>query len=292
MAELEKIPGYWRDIEKSRAEASACSKEAGHENLKLKFLNRQLGQPFQPAGIYAVDQWRRIGIQAEHMELETKLYFDALGKGDFDVAVNNISDFADDPSAQFNTLLSKQDVGRSPTRATATTKLDELFVAAGRGSRSGQAPGAGQRVRAPRPDAGLLVPAALVPAHRRQPQEGQGLGSAAEPLHRPDAGRRVARSVMRELSVGQHLRSRRRLRPKPQINERNRDQVRRDVTRDWSSPLPAAALLCRRAALGPDAQEGRHPELRRRRRAADHRLPCGHRRSRSPIRAARTIRRC
>ncbi len=127
VAELEKIPGYWRDIEKSRAEARRLLKEAGHPNLKLKFLNRQLGQPFQPAGIYAVDQWRRIGVQAEHMELETKLYFDVLGKGDFDVAVNNISDFADDPSAQFNTLLSKKVSGIPYARHT-DEKLDQLFA--------------------------------------------------------------------------------------------------------------------------------------------------------------------
>jgi peptide/nickel transport system substrate-binding protein len=126
-SELEKIPGYWRDIEKSRAEARRLLKEAGHENLKLRFLNRQLGQPFQPAGIYAVDQWRRVGIQAEHLELETKLYFDALAKGDFDVAVNNISDFADDPSAQFNTLLSKKMSGIPYSRHSDET-LDKLFV--------------------------------------------------------------------------------------------------------------------------------------------------------------------
>ncbi len=126
MSEIEKIPGYWRDIEKSRTEARRLLAEAGVPNLKLKFLNRQLGQPFQPAGIYAVDQWRRVGIQAEHMELETKLYFDVLGKGEFDVAVNNISDFADDPSAQFNTLLSKKTSAISYARHS-DEKLDDLF---------------------------------------------------------------------------------------------------------------------------------------------------------------------
>ena len=127
MAEIEKIPGYWRDIEKSRAEARRLLAEAGVPNLKLKFLNRQLGQPFQPAGIYAVDQWRRVGIQAEHAELETKLYFDVLEKGEFDVAVNNISDFADDPSAQFNTLLSKKTSAISYARHS-DEKLDDLFT--------------------------------------------------------------------------------------------------------------------------------------------------------------------
>ena len=126
-AELEKLPGFWPDIEKSRAEAKRLLAEAGHPNLKLKLFNRQLGQPFQPAGIFVVDQWRRVGIQAEHLEIETSPYFKAIGAGDFDVAVNNISDFADDPSAQFNTQVSKNASSISYSRHT-DTKLDELFT--------------------------------------------------------------------------------------------------------------------------------------------------------------------
>ena len=130
-AELEALPGYWRDIEKSRAEARRLLAEAGVPNLKVKLLNRQVGQPFQPAGVYVVDQWRRVGIQPEHSELETKLYFDNLLGGNFDVAINNISDFADDPSAQFNTLLSKKVSGIAYSRHS-DEKLDALFAAQAR----------------------------------------------------------------------------------------------------------------------------------------------------------------
>lgn len=126
-AELEKLPGFWPDIEKSRAEARRLLAEAGHPNLKLKLFNRQLGQPFQPAGIFVVDQWRRVGIQAEHLEIETTPYFRAIEAGDFDVGVNNISDFADDPSAQFNTQVSKLASSISYSRHS-DTKLDDLFV--------------------------------------------------------------------------------------------------------------------------------------------------------------------
>jgi peptide/nickel transport system substrate-binding protein len=127
IAELEKMPGFGRDIEKSRAEARRLLKEAGQENLKFKLLNRQLGQPFQPAGIFVVDQWRRIGVQVEHLEIETSPYFKAIQGGEFDVAVNNISDFADDPSAQFNTLLSKN-TGAIAYSRHSDGKLDDLFV--------------------------------------------------------------------------------------------------------------------------------------------------------------------
>lgn len=124
--ELEKMPGFWPDIEKSRAEAKRLLAEAGHPNLKLKLVNRTIDQPFIPAGIYAVDQWRRIGVQAEHAPLETKLWYAAMEGGEFDVVVQNISDFADDPTAQFNTLLSKHVSGIAYSRHT-DTKLDELF---------------------------------------------------------------------------------------------------------------------------------------------------------------------
>jgi peptide/nickel transport system substrate-binding protein len=125
-SELEKIPGFWRDIEKSRAEAKRLLKEAGHPNLKLTFVNRTIDQPFIPAGIYAVDQWRRIGVEAEHAPVETKLWYAAMEGGEFDVVVQNISDFADDPTAQFNTLLSKHTSGIAYSRH-GDTKLDDMF---------------------------------------------------------------------------------------------------------------------------------------------------------------------
>jgi len=122
------MPGFWRDIEKSRAEARRLLQEAGHPNLKVKLVNRTIDQPFIPAGIYAVDQWRRIGVETEHAPVETKLWFAAMENGDFDAVVQNISDFADDPTAQFNTLLSKHVSGIAYSRH-GDTKLDDLFKA-------------------------------------------------------------------------------------------------------------------------------------------------------------------
>jgi peptide/nickel transport system substrate-binding protein len=46
--------------------------------------------------------------------------------GEFDVVVQNISDFTDDPTAQFNTLLSKHISGIAYSRHT-DTKLDDMF---------------------------------------------------------------------------------------------------------------------------------------------------------------------
>jgi len=125
-AELEKIPGFCRDINKSREEAKRLLKEAGVTNLKVKLLNRTLDQPFTPAGIYAIDQWRRIGVETEHVQVETKLWYDGLGNGNFDVGVQNVSDFVDDPNAQFNTLLSKH-VSSIAYSQHGDKKIDEMY---------------------------------------------------------------------------------------------------------------------------------------------------------------------
>ena len=85
---------------------SACCKEAGVGNLKINFLNRNVGQPYTAAGIYAIDQWSKIGIETEHRQLETKLFYDALGRGDFDVAMDFITDHGDDPNLQYVHVVS------------------------------------------------------------------------------------------------------------------------------------------------------------------------------------------
>jgi peptide/nickel transport system substrate-binding protein len=125
-AELEKLPGFGRDINKAREEAKALLKEAGVTNLKLKLLNRNLGEPFSPAGVYTVDQLRRIGVEVEHVSIETKLYFDQMDKGEFDMVVTNVSDFVDDPNAQFNTLISKAKSTIAYSRHM-DKKVDEMY---------------------------------------------------------------------------------------------------------------------------------------------------------------------
>jgi peptide/nickel transport system substrate-binding protein len=124
--ELEKLPGYARDIAKSREEAKKLLKEAGVENLKVNFVNRNIAEPYTPAGIYVVDQWKRIGIETQHQQLETKLYFDAQAQGNFDVTMEFIADYVDDPSIQFQKLLSK--AKSSAALSGHTDKIvDDLF---------------------------------------------------------------------------------------------------------------------------------------------------------------------
>jgi peptide/nickel transport system substrate-binding protein len=125
-AELEKLPGYSRDIAKQREEAKKLLAEAGVTNLKVNFVNRNLPEPYTPMGIYVVDQWRRIGVETDHKQLETKLYFDAQANRDFDVTIEFIAEFADDPSIQLQKLLSKNK-NKSALPGHDDKLIDELF---------------------------------------------------------------------------------------------------------------------------------------------------------------------
>ncbi len=69
--ELEKIPGYWPDIEKSRAEAKRLLKEAGYPNLSFDLCNRNVDQPYKIAGTWLIGEWKKIGVTASQRALAT-----------------------------------------------------------------------------------------------------------------------------------------------------------------------------------------------------------------------------
>ena len=125
-SELEKLPGFGKDIEKSRIEARRLLKEAGAEHLTFTLFNRNVAEPYTPGGIFVIDQWRRIGVNVQHEQLETKLYMDGTLAGNFDVAIEFINDFTDDPTAQFSKLLTKR---ASPTGFSnhEDSKLDAMY---------------------------------------------------------------------------------------------------------------------------------------------------------------------
>ncbi|MGH6741492.1 MAG: ABC transporter substrate-binding protein, partial [Bradyrhizobium sp.] len=83
--ELQKIAGFWPDIEKSRAEARRLLKEAGQENLTFTLLNRSTDQPYKYYGIWVVDQWSKIGVHVTQRVLPTGPWFAAMRAEDFDV---------------------------------------------------------------------------------------------------------------------------------------------------------------------------------------------------------------
>lgn len=127
-ADLVKMTGYSRDIAKSRAEAKRLLKEAGQENLTFKLTNRNVAMPYTPVGIYLIDQWRQIGVNVQHEQLETRLYVAAQQKegGTYDAALDFNCDFMDEPNLQLQKYISAD---KSPINYAhqIDRKLDELY---------------------------------------------------------------------------------------------------------------------------------------------------------------------
>jgi peptide/nickel transport system substrate-binding protein len=85
--ELQKLAGFWPDIDKSRAEAKRLLKEAGAEGLRFELLNRNVDQPYKYVGTWLVDQWSKIGVTATQRVVPTGPWFQAMRSSDFDVVV-------------------------------------------------------------------------------------------------------------------------------------------------------------------------------------------------------------
>jgi peptide/nickel transport system substrate-binding protein len=125
-SELVKIPGYGKDIAAARAEAKRLLAEAGVPNLTFTLLNRTIAQPYTPAGIYIIDQWRQIGVNVEHRQQETSPYLAALGSDQYDVAIDFSNLFMDDPNLVLSKYLS---FDRSPENRSRVIdrEIDTLF---------------------------------------------------------------------------------------------------------------------------------------------------------------------
>jgi len=106
--ELVTYPGWSKDINASRAQAKKLLQEAGVPNLSFTFTNRNVAMPYTPVGVSLIDQWRQIGVNAKHEQLETRLYLAAQqrDKPTYDAALDFNCDFMDEPNLQLQKYLS------------------------------------------------------------------------------------------------------------------------------------------------------------------------------------------
>jgi peptide/nickel transport system substrate-binding protein len=125
-AELEKFPGFWRDADKSRAEAKRLLAEAGYPNgFKVVLKNRNVRLPYQDFAVYVIQEWRKIGVEAEHRPLETAAWFaDGRDTGNFELIIAPTVESSDDPDVFLRryTTGDAQNWGRYSNPA-----LDDLF---------------------------------------------------------------------------------------------------------------------------------------------------------------------
>ncbi|MBL8670495.1 MAG: ABC transporter substrate-binding protein [Alphaproteobacteria bacterium] len=125
-AELVKLPGFSKDIAKSRDEAKKLLREAGVPNLSFTLHNRNLAMPYTPAGIFLVDQWRQIGVTVDHKQYDTAPYLAGMSSGNFDVAIDFSNLFMDDSSLGLAKYLS---FSRAPENRSRSmdAELDSLY---------------------------------------------------------------------------------------------------------------------------------------------------------------------
>ena len=126
-AELTKLAGFGKDIEASRREARRLLKEAGvPEGFSFTFKNRDLKIPYEPAGIFLIDQWRKVGLNARHVVQETGPWLADRQNGNYETSMDAICDFMDEPDLQLFKYVS---TNSSPVNYSRYNdpKLDELY---------------------------------------------------------------------------------------------------------------------------------------------------------------------
>jgi peptide/nickel transport system substrate-binding protein len=125
-AEIEKLPGFGRDMDKSRAEAKRLLAEAGFPNgFKVVLKNRNIRLPYQDFAVFVIQEWRKIGVETEHRPLETAAWFqDGQNTGNFELMVTPPVRFMDDPDLYVNAFVTgdTENWGRM-----SDPRLDDLF---------------------------------------------------------------------------------------------------------------------------------------------------------------------
>src|SRR5499433_27092 len=131
-AELEKLAGYGRDINKSRAEAKRLLKEAGvPDGFGFTFKNRGIPMPYEPVGVWLIDQWRQVGLNVKQEVIEAAKYYAELRGGNFEVAADFQCGYIVEPDLD---LYKFQSMDKSPANYSRYTDrvLDELYEKQGR----------------------------------------------------------------------------------------------------------------------------------------------------------------
>lgn len=126
--ELSKLAGYGKDIKAARAEARKLLKEAGAEGLSFTFKNRGIPMPYEPLGIWLIDQWRQVGLNVKQEVVESAAYYgQVLRPGNFETAMDFQCGYIVEPDLDLYKFLS---VDKNPANYSRYKDpvLDDLYV--------------------------------------------------------------------------------------------------------------------------------------------------------------------
>src|SRR5712692_9559707 len=124
-AELETLAGYGYDINANRAEAKRLLKEAGvPDGFAFTFKNRGIPHPYEPLGIWLIDQWRQIGLNVKQEFIEASAYFSMLKRGDFEVTMDFQCGFIVEPDLDLGRFLSTSDANYGKHKDVV---IDDLY---------------------------------------------------------------------------------------------------------------------------------------------------------------------
>jgi peptide/nickel transport system substrate-binding protein len=124
-AELEKLAGYGHDIAANRAEARKLLREAGvPDGFSFTFKNRGIPHPYEPLGIWLIDQWRQIGLNVKQEFIEASAYHPMLKRGDFEVAMDFQCGFIVEPDLDLARFVSNSDANYGKHK---DKMIDELY---------------------------------------------------------------------------------------------------------------------------------------------------------------------
>ncbi len=123
---LESMPGYGRDVKANREKARALLKEAGHPNLKVTLWNRAVDQPYKVVGTWFIDQWRKVGMNADQKVVPSGPWYAGLRKTrDTDVNVDINAQSVINPTIDVSKWI--RDAGNNYSNHT-DDKATELYL--------------------------------------------------------------------------------------------------------------------------------------------------------------------
>jgi peptide/nickel transport system substrate-binding protein len=124
-AELEKRAGYGHVLDANRAESMRLLRQAGvPDGFSFTFKNRGSPHPYEPIGIWLVDQWRQIGLNVKIETIEASAYHPMLKRGDFEVAMDFQCGFIVEPDLDLVRFVTTSDANYGKHKDKV---IDELY---------------------------------------------------------------------------------------------------------------------------------------------------------------------